>query len=359
MILDECFTDAFIVSKAGEDLEKKRIYEKVIYAFYLLEKLAVSGIDFTFKGGTSLMLLLKEFSRFSVDIDLMMKSDLLTKVTDKILKLSDHRFVKVEEDRRKPTEVVKRHYKFFFQSIYQPKDNEDLPFVLLDIVFDNLVYERSKKIKIDSRFVKTDNPYADVSVPSVDEMLGDKLTAFAPKTIGILYPQPTDKYSKHIEIIKQLYDVSKLFDCMEDIDVVRSTYTKVAEIQIKNRKLNLTFKETLKDTIEACKLILTQNKKNRADEEYRQIKRGYEGFKHYTTNEFRFTELQIIAAKAYILAVKVLFDDASVEEEKPIHSFLGKDYKLVKQNIGEQLYSTLMNACFIENHSIQMNTQSS
>ncbi len=50
-------------------------------------------------------------------------------------------------------------------------------------------------------------------------MLGDKLTAFAPNTIGILYKRPNQFFSKHVEIIKQLYDVAKLYDKMgEDRD---------------------------------------------------------------------------------------------------------------------------------------------
>lgn len=39
MILKECFTDEFITSKVGNITEKKKIYEKVVHAFYLLEKL--------------------------------------------------------------------------------------------------------------------------------------------------------------------------------------------------------------------------------------------------------------------------------------------------------------------------------
>ena len=58
MILKECFTDEFIASHAGNNIDKKRIYEKVVHAFYLLEKLANTVLPFIFKGGTSLMLLL-------------------------------------------------------------------------------------------------------------------------------------------------------------------------------------------------------------------------------------------------------------------------------------------------------------
>jgi hypothetical protein len=48
-----------------------------------------------------------------------------------------------------------------------------------------------------------------------NSILGDKLTAFAPNTTGIPY-----KKGKHIEIIKQLHDVSKLIDNITDISTV-------------------------------------------------------------------------------------------------------------------------------------------
>ena len=47
------------------------VFEMSMYAFGLLELLADSRLDFIFKGGTSLMLLLKEPKRVSTDIDIL------------------------------------------------------------------------------------------------------------------------------------------------------------------------------------------------------------------------------------------------------------------------------------------------
>lgn len=44
MILKECFADEYITSHAGNNIDKKRIYEKIVHAFYLLEKLANTGL---------------------------------------------------------------------------------------------------------------------------------------------------------------------------------------------------------------------------------------------------------------------------------------------------------------------------
>ena len=353
MVLEKCFTDEFISSRAGNNIDKKKIYEKVVYAFYLLEKIANLNYDFVFKGGTSLMLLLNTFNRFSVDIDILMKPKDQDGICNDVFTLKDDKFIEVEEDKRKPVDIIKRHFKFYFKSIYGSNDEKDNPYILLDIVFDEMEYVGLAKHKINSHFVETDDPYLEVSIPGIDEMLGDKLTAFAPKTIGILYTRPNQIRSKHVEIIKQLYDVAKLFDNMVDLNLVKETYIKVANVQIKNRNLSLNYEDTLKDSIEACKLIITQNRKESDNENYAILKKGYEGFKHYTVNDFRFQELIINAVKVYILSISILYDDEFGEPDKPINTFIGRDWKYIRQNVGEELYKELLKACLIENkHSI-------
>ncbi len=295
------------------------------------------------------MLLLRTFNRFSVDIDILMKPEFQNIVCEDVYNFKDDRFIEIEEDKRKPVEIIKRHFKFYYKSIYDLKKDSDNPYVLLDIVFDNMEYSNMKEYKIDSHFVETDAPYLVVSIPSVDEMLGDKLTAFAPKTIGVLYKRPGQYRSKHIEIVKQLYDAAKLYDNYSNLDLVKQTYINVANIQIKNRSLNLSYCETLKDSIDACELIITQNKKKADNDNYSIIKKGYEGFKHYIINDFRFQDLIINAVKVYILAISLLYTDTFEEMAKPIDTFIGREWKYIRQNVGVELYETLLKACYIEN----------
>ena len=47
------------------------LIERTLYAFGLLEALAQVGMEFTFKGGTSLLLLLPKPKRLSTDIDIL------------------------------------------------------------------------------------------------------------------------------------------------------------------------------------------------------------------------------------------------------------------------------------------------
>lgn len=60
----------------------KILIEKVIRALLLLEGLSNSGLEFIFKGGTALMLLLGTTKRLSIDIDII--------VPDKSANLTDY-----------------------------------------------------------------------------------------------------------------------------------------------------------------------------------------------------------------------------------------------------------------------------
>ena len=66
----------------GSERSDQSIIEKQIYAFHLLEELNLIFSEFIFKGGTSLSLLVSDFPRFSVDIDILVnpKNDDLQKI---------------------------------------------------------------------------------------------------------------------------------------------------------------------------------------------------------------------------------------------------------------------------------------
>ncbi|MEZ4997551.1 MAG: nucleotidyl transferase AbiEii/AbiGii toxin family protein [Bacteroidales bacterium] len=78
MIKEKCFTqewlDQFKKQKVHRRIDRI-ILEKMIYALHLLERLKTNGLDFVFKGGTSMLLLLDEGNRFSIDLDIICKTD--------------------------------------------------------------------------------------------------------------------------------------------------------------------------------------------------------------------------------------------------------------------------------------------
>lgn len=119
----------------AEQLKNKEFLEKTIGALYLVESLVNGGLDFIFKGGTSLVLLLDEIKRFSVDVDIITEEskEKVKKTLENIVEKQDL-FIRVEENIRENSASQRmklQHYKFFFNSVI---DNSE-KYILLDVAY--------------------------------------------------------------------------------------------------------------------------------------------------------------------------------------------------------------------------------
>ena len=177
------------------------LIERVIYAFGLLEALVKVKLPFIFKGGTCLMLLLNKPRRLSTDIDIIVKPG--TDIDEFIRRAGEiFPFISQEEKIRKgKNDIVKRHFKFTYNSPVSRK-----PFyILLDVLFEENLYGKTEEKEIKMDMLLCDGEALKVTVPDIDSILGDKLTAFAPHTSGISIDA-----GKNMEIMKQMYDISSL-----------------------------------------------------------------------------------------------------------------------------------------------------
>ena len=106
-------------------------------------------------------------------------------------------FTRVEENIRNNKSNKKidlKHYKFFFNSV---TDNSE-KYILLDIAFEKNEYPKIIEKKIENYKLKVSSNIK-VKIPSIESILGDKLTTLATKTIGISYNS-----GKELELMKQL-----------------------------------------------------------------------------------------------------------------------------------------------------------
>ena len=186
MIDASTFTrEHFVRLKAKKNVNPP-ILERAIFALGLIEALVKVGMELIFKGGSSMMLLLDHPMRLSADVDLLLPPGYgLDEYLEKAASIFP--FIRMEEDVRKTNKAIpKRHFRLYFQSI--DRQNEELS-ILLDAVFENNPYSSlvEKEIANDLLLGKGDPLKA--NVPSVNALLGDKLTAFAPHTIGVTFFQ--------------------------------------------------------------------------------------------------------------------------------------------------------------------------
>jgi hypothetical protein len=306
MISPECFARTWVLQKAAEiDCRNPVMLEKTIVALQLLGHLAESGLPFQFKGGSSLLLRLKPLRRLSIDVDIVTQaaSDELHAVLERISRLAP--LMGHEHDAKRDKELPpKKHFRVFYPSVIEPKTDQ----VLLDVLFEPEAAPHSEPVAIAAPFITTEREVR-VAVPTVDALLGDKLSAFAPRTIGILY-HPERK----TDIVKQLFDVGALFDAATDLHVAAEVYAATHARQLVYRRANYTLADTLNDSIETGFLYSQLDLKGGLKTEPGLfLQDGITGLQNHLVNlPFRRDEARIAAGKAACVAAWILRRPAGV-----------------------------------------------
>jgi hypothetical protein len=249
MIATKCFTREWLDECRGHAGRiDPGLLEKSIYAFELLGRLASEGLPFVFKGGTALLLLLDNFRRLSIDVDIACAAsrDEVARVLGEVMRNSV--FSSIEPDERDPARLPKRHhYALGFRSVVSPQYPATLQ---LDVLEDAPHYPHTQQLPLRSRFVL---PAGDVfiTVPTIEGLLADKLTAFAPTTIGV----PYGAYKASIKIAKQMADVGELFGHARDGAGLVEAYQRAFAAENRYRGGAFTMAQALDDTIQAAFLL--------------------------------------------------------------------------------------------------------
>lgn len=295
--------------------------EKVIRALLLLEGLAKQKLSFVFKGGTALMLHFNSTKRLSIDIDIILPNDSdsyqnknFESVLDAII--NEQGFLRKELQHRSTTSKIKKeHYKFFYTPFH--KTNKDEEYVLLDILYEEVNYVNLISLPIQSDFVPIIDKPLSVNVPSLEDILGDKLTAFAPNTTGIPYFKKDDSMS--MEIIKQLYDIGNLFDTVTDLDTIKTTFYRFAETEIHYRKYEgINENDVLEDIYQTALCIVSRGTDGKGD--FEELQKGIGRMSSFIFSESYHIEKTIAhASKAAYLSTLIHLNAKTIAKfENPL-----------------------------------------
>lgn len=304
MIKRESFQADWLFShreKQGLEKINPPLVEKMIHALSLVEQLSIQNLDFVFKGGTSLVLLLEDAGRFSIDIDIitLASRDEIETTLQKICNGEPFQRFELSEHRSYKAGIPKAHYSLFYNSALMNKEEH----ILLDILFDHHSYPKLIELPIRTHWILTEGSDTFVKVPSADSIAGDKLTAFAPTTTGILYGK-----GKEVEIIKQLHDVNKLYHEIKNVAVMAEAFNLMVEKEIAYRGGNCTRNDVFDDIVNTATMIARREKnlEEPYKSQFKEIQRGLLQFKAYqTSSAFRIEEAICASAKAALLATKI------------------------------------------------------
>ena len=325
MIKTHCFQkewiDSFKRQKAYSKINPPLV-EKMIHAFSLLQHLKKEGLPFVFKGGTSLLLLLKNARRFSVDIDILTEAgrNEVEQMLDRVIERSIFTGWKLDERRSYQPGIPKAHYELSYDS----RINRNANYILLDILFERSAYPKLQERPIQSTWIETEETLT-VTMPTTESITGDKLTAFAPTTTGILYGK-----GKELEIIKQLFDLGHLFDEVQDMHVVAASFGAFVKQEIAYRGLTIGAEAILMDSIGTARII-SLRERNRMEPEksyFAELQRGIRSFSNYLIDGyFQIDEAVTSAAKVAYLCAKLWRQDHT-----PLVRYTGQDVQALLIN---------------------------
>ena len=301
MIDQKCFTSDWQAQKRAElGGCDPVLLEKTIYAFALLDALSDAGLDFIFKGGTSLLLRLPKIRRLSIDVDII--CELPPPELDDVLAMTGRRspFTGMAEDDRGAGRLPsRRHFKFF----YAPLDvHNPAPFVLLDVVREANLYPKIELVPLRTAFIEGDGR---LKVPTIEGLLGDKLTAFGPNTTGI----PLDKRNT-MQFMKQVFDIAGLFDAATDLAEVRAAYEAIFIAENGYRGGRFDLDQALRDGFDTAYCMAQVGlSKAPTDGRCELIELGRRQLEsHLVGARFRREEMKVAAAKAALLTRAIRMD---------------------------------------------------
>jgi len=168
------------------------------------------------------------------------------------------------------------------------------------------------QIPINSKFVINEGAPIMVNAPSIEDILGDKLTAFAPNTTGIPYFK--GEVNMSMEIMKQLYDVGNLIAVAKDGSLVKTTFENftLTELEYRN-KSKLKVDDVLEDIFQTSLCLVSRGAVGKGD--FNHLKTGIQRVSRYIFSEvFHIDKAITFASRAAYISRVIKSGQTSIEK---------------------------------------------
>ena len=196
-------------------------------------------------------------------------------------------------ERQQRTNVPKSHSKLHYSMAFRNERHQEGS-ILLDVLYEDSQYHQVDERDILYPFFEIEGTPLKVRTPSINDILGDKLTAFAPNTCGIPYFK--SRRNRSLDIIKQLFDISRLMDAATDLKVVREVFSRIAPIELAYREQPEDLVPVFDDIRQTALCIST---------------RGLEG-----KGQFQLLQDGIISMQPFTIGSRYVIEDATVDAAK-------------------------------------------
>lgn len=204
-------------------------------------------------------------------------------------------------ERQQRTNVPKSHSKLHYAMAFRNERQQEGS-ILLDVLYEDSQYHQVNERDILYPFFEIEGTPLKVRTPSINDILGDKLTAFAPNTCGIPYFK--SRRNRSLDIIKQLFDISRLMDAATDLKVVREVFSRIAPIELAYREQPEDLAPVFDDIRQTALCISTRGLEGEG--QFQLLQDGITSMQPFTIRSRNVIEdATIDAAKAALLATMI------------------------------------------------------
>jgi hypothetical protein len=220
--------------------------EEAVHCLELVAELVESGLPFQFKGGNSLLLILNEPKRFSIDVDIATDASreqielCLGAITgeNKVFTRWEKR-----QHKTKPWLPIASYYLYFVSRIKQGAEAS----IMLDVQLRRSPYKTEKKPVTCGKLYESATL---VELPLPASIIGDKLLTLGPTTLGI----PVGK-GKEAQRLKHVFDVSRLLAVRPPLSEIRQSFIACLHHENEIQDRGKSVREIIEDTLSFCRSI--------------------------------------------------------------------------------------------------------
>jgi len=195
-----------------------QLAEQALHCLELVAELSECGLKYQFKGGNSLLLILSEPKRFSIDVDIA--SDESRERIEEVLEALTAKFGVFNKWERRQHKTKPwlplSSYNLYYSSQFDAAPDDCI--VMLDVQMRTSPYKTEFKKVCCGELYKSN---ASVELPLPSSIIADKLLTLGPTTLGI----PVGK-GKGAQRLKHVYDVSRISAAMPDVNDMREVFVK-------------------------------------------------------------------------------------------------------------------------------------
>jgi hypothetical protein len=220
--------------------------EEAVHCLELVAELVEAGLPFQFKGGNSLLLILDEPKRFSIDVDIATdatREQIEQCLSDLVTRFGVFKWWEKRQHKTKPWLPIASYYLYFDSAIKEGTETS----IMFDVQLRRSPYKTEKKPVVCGRLYQSEIL---VELPLPASIIGDKLLTLGPTTLGI----PVGK-GKEAQRLKHVFDISRLLATNPSIASVRESFFACIEHENEIQDRGRSVDEIIDDTLAFCESV--------------------------------------------------------------------------------------------------------